>query len=393
MEREVIVVGAGPAGSVAAMELAQRGHDVLLLDKSEFPRTKACGDGVLGHAIRLLDELGAGDPIRRAGFYPVHGLRYVSHRNTLVEVESIGAGYNAPRAEFDTILMRHAVSSGAEFRQAKVKGPLMEGDRVVGVAARIGDEIHKLRARVVIGAGGFASPISRSLRRHHFNPAHRGLAVRAYIDGLKTFPNRSEFYTLGPPSGGYAWIFPLGETRANIGIGMRLSDYRRYRLNLNKMLAGFLDRPEIRERLTKASRIREAAVWPLDSAAQRGVRRAFDGAVLIGDAAALIDPFDGGGIPNAFLSARLASAVIHKSLRAGDVGVRSLRRYEELCHQVIVKRMMNRYRQARVLTSLPLLLDWVFKAARHNPWFVRKYEALYVDLNPLLQTALRSMDS
>ncbi len=392
MEREVIVVGAGPAGATVAMELAQRGHDVLLLDKSRFPRRKVCGDGILSHAIDILDELGAGDPIRKAGFYPIHGSRHVSPRGIVVDLESHGVGYTAPRHELDTLLLRHAVASGAEFRRARVRRPILSEGRIAGVVARIKGEDHRLRARVVLDAGGVVSPLSRNLRRDKPDPAHRALAVRAYVDGLKTLPNRSEFYSLGPPAGGYAWVFPMGETRANVGVGLRLYEYRRHGLNLTRMLAEFLDRPEIRKRLEKNSRVRDVTLWPLDCAVRKGVRRAFSGAVLLGDAAALIDPLDGGGILNAFLSARLAGAVVHKALLAGDVGRRSLKRYEEMCHRVIVRRMFKRYLQARLISTFPFVLDWIMKAADRNNRIAERYVAKSYNVRSLLETTLGSAD-
>jgi len=162
-------------------------------------------------------------------------------------------------------------------------------------------------------------------------------------------------------------------------------------LNLKRMLAEFLDRPGIKARLRPGYKVLSHQVWPLDSAAHKGVRRVFNGALMIGDAAALIDPFDGGGIPNAFISARLASAVVHNALVGGEVNLGSLAVFDELCQKVIVRRMRGRYRQARFLSSFPLILDWILVAAGRIQWLAQKYEAKYYDLSPLCREVLQAM--
>ena len=109
MECEIIVVGAGPAGAVAATALAQQGHEVLLLDRQSFPRPKSCGDGVPVLAIEILDELGVGEKIRQAGFYPVHHIRLVSPGGYVLDTSQTGDkpglySYVAPRLDFDLLL-------------------------------------------------------------------------------------------------------------------------------------------------------------------------------------------------------------------------------------------------------------------------------------------------
>lgn len=389
MEREVIVVGSGPAGSVAALELARQGHDVLLLDKYAFPRDKVCGDGLLMQVVELLDDIGVGDSIRQAGFYPIHGSRLVSARGVVLNSEYPDGGFTAPRIRFDALLHDQAVAAGAEFRQARVRAPLLCDGRVTGVRAWMAGAWHDIPARVVIGADGAASALARVLRGRRHDPAHRMVALRAYIEDLELLPHRSEFYLNQPPNFGYNWIFPLGGECANIGVGLHLDKLWRHRVSLRRELERFLARPHIRERLKRGGQLRDIAVGLGDMASQQGVRRAFDGALLAGDAGALVDPYDGGGIPNAVLSALLAAAVVHRALERGDVGEGFLRHYETALEAVVLRRMRSRYRIRQTMRALPILVDFVMAMGRIDDRLLRRsFEAAF-NVRPLLRGALR----
>ena len=140
MEREIIVVGAGPSGSTAAIALAQKGHDVLLLDRQEFPRDKTCGDGIPAGAIEVLYSLGMREKIKDANFYPVTKLLLSSPRGYVLRAQLnkgvTGAdSHVVPRLKFDALIQEHAVDSGADFMKAQVKDILIEDGKVVGVRA------------------------------------------------------------------------------------------------------------------------------------------------------------------------------------------------------------------------------------------------------------------
>ena len=167
MEREIVVVGAGPSGSATAISLAKQGHDVLLLDRKDFPRDKTCGDGIPAGAIEVLYSLGMEEKIRQAEFYPVDRILLSSPREYVLEAdlkpgETGASSYVVPRTEFDALIQEHAVECGADFRRAQVQEPIVEDGRVVGVRAKINGSVEEIRSKVVIGADGVTSALARS---------------------------------------------------------------------------------------------------------------------------------------------------------------------------------------------------------------------------------------
>jgi geranylgeranyl reductase family protein len=337
-EHDVIVVGAGPAGATAAIDLVQRGYNVLLIDRNEFPRDKPCGDAVSLGCIEILHRLGLGDKIAaaetRGEFYPLLHMRLVSPAGHILHANfqegQLGErSYVAPRVFFDALIQQHAVESGAQFLAADVKEPIVQDGLVTGVRARVNGDVKELRSRVVIGADGVTSAVMRHIRpetNQHIDH-HRAVALRAYIEDLELFPNEVEFYLYKDFLPGYAWIFPTADDQANIGLGMRLDLFRKSKKNLKKMLRDFLDKPAIRERLKHGGVIRDVAIWQLNFGSQNKLQHAFDGALLIGDAAGFINPLTGGGIHNALISAELAAQTIDEAFQKGDVSRNGLINY------------------------------------------------------------------
>lgn len=384
MEREIIVAGAGPAGAATAIVLAQKGHDVLLLDRQPFPRDKVCGDGIPTGAIEKMIALGMGERIETAvtqgHFYPINQVRLVSPQdhvliNNLKQSPSGAVSYVAPRYYFDQVLQQFAVDSGAEFRVAQVKGPLVENGRVVGVRTQIKGQVEEIRARIVVGADGATSVIARGLHQGNGRYAadHRAVAIRAYIHNFVTHPHEVEFYLYEEVIPGYAWIFPTADTAANIGLGMRLDIFRREKHNLKKMLDNFLHIPFIKERLQPGWTTENEASWQLNFGSQKGMRYAFDGALLVGDAAGFINPLTGGGIDNALVSAELAAQTIIEALAQGDTSCATLQIYEQRCHDALWSGMRNSYFIQKWVLRFPSLVDFLLKHMKTENPLVRTF--------------------
>ena len=376
-ERDVIVVGAGPAGATAATALAQKGYDVLLLDRHDFPRDKTCGDAVPAGAIELLWRLGMRQKIEeavaRGEFYPLQGMLLVSPRGYELHAKfnhgKHGAdSYVAPRLYFDAVIQQHAVDSGAEFCEALAKEPIVENGKVVGIRARVNGGVKDLRARLVIGADGVTSVVARHARpkakQHKDN--HRAVALRAYIEDIEELPREVEFYLYKDILPGYAWIFPIGENKANIGLGMRLDHFRKKKYNLEKMLQDFLEMPAIKKRLLRGGQLRDVATWQLNFGSQQKLQHVFDGAILVGDAAGFINPLTGGGIHNALVSAELAAQVADEALQANDVSRTKMQVYEQLCHDHMWESMRNSYFMQRSFMRFPILVDFLVKQMKEN---------------------------
>ena len=388
MEREIIVAGAGPAGAATAIVLAQKGHDVLLLDRQPFPRDKVCGDGIPTGTIEKMMALGMGERIETAvaqgQFYPIRHLSLTSPKGIVLKTDlkkgnNGAAAYIAPRIYFDHVLQQHAIACGAEFGVAQVKEPLVENGRVFGVKVQASGRVEEIRARIVVGADGATSVIARGLRggngRHPAN--HRAVAIRAYIRNFVTHPHEVEFYLYDEVLPGYAWIFPTADTAANIGLGMRLDIFRREKHNLKKMLDNFLRIPFIRERLLPGWTLENQASWQLNFGSQKGMQYAFDGALLVGDAAGFINPLTGGGIDNALVSAELAAQTIAEALVQGDTSRAALQIYEQRCHAALWSGMRSSYFIQKWVLRFPSLVDFLIKHMKVE--------------NPLVQTFLSKL--
>lgn len=381
-EREVIVVGAGPSGATAATMLAQKGHDVLLLDRQSFPRDKICGDGIPTGVVEMMGQMGMQSKVEaaeaRGDFYRIDQMRLVSPKGHTMDA-ALKPGphgencYVAPRMVIDALLQGHAVESGAEFQAAQVQEPLIENGRVVGVRAKMGTngrtQTVDYHANLVIGADGVTSAIARGLRpkQEQHAPEHKAVALRAYIEDIEeVVPNSVEFYLYENISPGYAWIFSLGNHRANIGLGMRLDQFRQTKRKLEDMLKEFLDMPEIKKRLLNGGKIHDIATWQLNFGSQEGLHFAFDGALLVGDAAGFINPITGGGIHNGMISAELAAKTAHEALTAGSTALSQLKVYEHRCRKELWPSMRRSYNYQRILMRFPALIDFLIQRGREN---------------------------
>lgn len=365
---DVIVVGAGPAGSVAAAVLARQGSDVLLLDRQPFPRDKACGDGIPPGTIEILNDIGMADKIRSAGFYTIDRILLGSPRGRIWEIDfaprkASGQFYIAPRHHFDALVQEHAVATGAQFRLADVRGPLVENGSVSGVHAVIDGREETIRSRVVIGADGATSVIARALRGARPPRRSRGVALRAYVEGFSALSHTVEFYFRRELLPGYAWVFPLGESRANVGVMVRADRYAERERPLRELFDQFLQLPEIKSRLGSDARVSEVATWQLPYAENVHPPRTYDGALLVGDAGSLVDALTGEGIHNAVASGVIAAQAAAGALRNGDVSRAGLAEYDRRCDSELGALIRRSERAQRFLDRFPLGLELLFAGA------------------------------
>ena len=383
-ERDVIVVGAGPAGATTATILAQKGYDVLLLDRDQFPRDKTCGDAVPSGAIETLGKLGMADKIEKAvsrgELYPLDQMFLASPKgHELVAKFTKGAkgedSYVAPRFYFDALIQQHAIDSGAEFCQAHVKEPVVENGRIRGVRAQINGSTETIRSKMVVGADGVTSVITRALRpkQNQHIDKHRAVALRAYIQDIEEIPKTVEFYLYDEILPGYAWIFPTGNNTANIGLGMRLDIFRNHKIKLENLLKTFLNFTAIKKRLLHGGQLRNIATWQLNFGSQKHLQHTFDGALLVGDAAGFINPLTGGGIHNGIISAKLAAQTIEEAFAKGNTSREELRIYETRCHEAMWSSMSRSYFLQRTLMHFPFMIDFLVKRMKENSMFAQTF--------------------
>jgi geranylgeranyl reductase family protein len=343
-EADVIVVGAGPGGSTAAYHLARHGVNVLLLEKSEFPREKVCGDGLTPRAVKQLVKMGV--PTDDKGWLRNKGLRVIGGGIRLEldwpELASFpGYGLTRTRLDFDDILARTAMEAGAELRTGHtVTGPVLDAaGRVVGVTAVAGDDKEPLefRAPLVVAADGVSGrfplalgmakredrPIGVAVRRYYRSPARHD---DDYLESWLELRSREDREKLLP---GYGWIFGMGDGRVNVGLGVLNSSAAFGKTNYRSLLTDWLaTTPDDWGMNDEAN-----ADGPIQGAAlPMGFNRVphyTRGVLLVGDSGGMVNPFNGEGIAYAMESGELAAEIAVQALAraAGPDRERALRQY------------------------------------------------------------------
>ncbi|WP_436524681.1 geranylgeranyl reductase family protein [Actinoplanes sp. HUAS TT8] len=344
-EADVIVVGAGPGGSAAAYHLARHGLRVLLLEKTEFPREKVCGDGLTPRAVRQLVRMGI-DTSEKAGWLHNRGLRVIGGGVRLEldwpELASFpNYGLVRTRMDFDDMLAQRAVEAGALLRtNVNVTGPVLDADgQVIGVEAKVGEgkEPVEYRAPLTIAADGVSGkfPLALGLAKRDDRPL--GVAVRRYYRStVKADDNYLESWlelrSAQDPNRllpGYGWIFGLGDGRVNVGLGILNSSSAFGKTNYRNMLTDWLGSTPPDWGLADEA---NAEGPTLGAALPMGFNRVphyTRGVMLVGDSGGMVNPMNGEGIAYAMESGELAAEVAVQALArpAGPERERALRAY------------------------------------------------------------------
>jgi geranylgeranyl reductase family protein len=309
---DVAVVGGGPAGAAAAIALAGRGRDVVLVDRATFPRDKICGDGLTAGALRLLEELGL-DPAAVPSWQPVDDVVVSSpsgHEVTfpLPRGDGLYAAV-ARRTELDAALLDVARGAGVKVHDGHACTAARElDDRVVLEVEGIG----ALAARYAVAADGMWSPMRKHLGLA--TPGYRGEwhAFRQYFTGVGPRASTDLFVWFEPDLlPGYAWSFPLRDGVANVGFGIQRDGGKVARVqDMARIWPELLARPQIAAVLgPDAEPESPHRAWPIPARID-DIRLAARRTLFVGDAAAATDPMTGEGIGQALLTGVLAADAI-----------------------------------------------------------------------------------
>ncbi|MEV2236574.1 geranylgeranyl reductase family protein [Micromonospora sp. NPDC049891] len=345
-DADVIVVGAGPGGSATAYHLARHGVRVLLLEKTEFPREKVCGDGLTPRAVRQLIRMGV-DTSPEAGWLHNRGLRVIGGGVRLeLDWPDLASfpnyGLVRTRLDFDDLLAQRAVAAGAKLRTSvNVIGPVLDGDdRVIGVQGEDGPDKAPVtfHAPLVVAADGVSGrfPLALGLAKREDRPI--GVAVRRYYrsearhddDYLESWLELRAKGTneLLP---GYGWIFGLGDGRVNVGLGILNSSSAFGKTNYRRLLTDWLANTPPEWGMTDETNA-EGSI--LGAALPMGFNRVphyTRGVLLVGDSGGMVNPFNGEGIAYAMESGELAAEVAVQALArpAGAERERALMAYPQ----------------------------------------------------------------
>jgi geranylgeranyl reductase family protein len=320
IETDVLVVGAGPAGSATATWAARAGLDVTLVDAETFPRDKPCGDGLTPRAIAELDELGLTPWLK--GRAVNKGLRAAGFGQTLLLPWPGGSlpdhGGAAPRLELDNAIRQIALDAGvASLEGHRAVETSMDNDQVKAVTFSVGKgQTQVVQCQRLIVADGVKSQLGRKLGRTWHRSTVYGVAARGYVKSHRSDdPWISSHLELRGQENellsGYGWVFPLGDGEVNIGVGTLATNKRPAEVNLRGLMSHYTDSQREEWQLEGDIRAPWSALLPMGGAVS-GVAGA--NWMLVGDAAGCVNPLNGEGIDYGLETGHLAAQVLASTI-------------------------------------------------------------------------------
>ena len=408
---DVLVVGGGPSGAACAYWLAEAGHDVLLVEKKKYPREKTCGDGLTPRSVKQLEDMGLAD--RLAEHHRFGGLRSIAFGRTLElewpsHPELPNYGYVVTRKDLDALVAERAEKAGATiWQESEAVAPVVDRGLVRGavVKRKIQDGgAAEVRARYVVVADGANSRFGRALGTSRNREYPLGMAIRGYY----TSPRHDEPWIeshldirdrAGNVLPGYGWIFPVGDGRINVGVGL-LSTFHQWKaVNTSHLMEAFAEHaPE-----SWGIRPETSCGAPTGGRLPMGLSvgpHAGPTYLVTGDAGGAINPFNGEGIAYAYETGRIAAETLDEALRTNN-GM-ALQGYEQRLHdqyalyykvaRLFVK-LIGRPQAMRALVETGMhsrtLMEWVLRIMANilRPDELGPAEAVYKAVAALAKVA------
>jgi menaquinone-9 beta-reductase len=382
-EYDVIIVGAGPAGCSAAICLARRGYEVLLMDKARFPRDKTCGDGLSPPALEVLDRLGVGETIARLNPWRVEGIDFFSP-----EGQRVRAGFShlsgkykhgsvLPRREIDFQLWKAAqtFSNIRAIENFEGENFVYDGERVAGIHARHANSVEPFRGKVIVGADGAYSIIAKVFPSPTHGFRNCAFALRGYFHHVEGLTHHIEIHCEKSLLPGYGWVFAVGETSANVGVGISLPLLKGN--DLRKLFGFFVtENPSLKERF-RGAELAEGSVkgWPIPLGTFRR-KRGHKNLLLVGDAGHFADVLSGEGIYFALRGGECAGEAVDAAFQTQGGAERAGEIYEKLWRRSL---RAGEYAIGNLLRKSVLkeaFLNFNVRRARKNPVMARNLASI-----------------
>jgi len=382
---DVLIVGAGPAGCSCALHLAGKGLRIAVADKASFPRDKICGDGLSGHTVSELKKLPGNafnDFLNLPGIQPSWGFSMVSPSSYRLDLpyptESdpvYAPGFTCKRRIFDNFLVNElkGYPDITLFENTPIKSLTVFPD-----SAEARNTNLTINSQVIVGADGYQSVVRKSLNLRPEN--NFAFALRAYYHGVSNLHPEQyiEMHFLKELPSGYFWIFPESDHLANVGIGFMDFQKGNYDDIKNVFKKIITENQHIAPRFENATMLGSLQGYYLPLYTKK-TPVSGERIVLVGDAAALINPFTGEGIGNAMLSGRMAANQILQCMQLHDFSKRQMLSYDK----TIKTKLWKEARMNKLLFRLSgcnWLFDLVFKKAAHRPDIQHQIVALSENL-------------
>lgn len=377
------------------MFLAQEGISHVVMDRSEFPRDKICGDALSGKVKSVLKKLDGGlvEQIEEAGgtYLDSWGVKFFAPNGKDVDIPFTmqpgdlehAPGFVARRKDFDNFLVERLDPSYAHtLLGTRVRSIERNGERIAIYAEGKDKTPFAIHTRMVVGAEGERSITAKTLAGHELDRAHHCAGLRAYYKGVSGIHEQNfiELHFNKETLPGYFWIFPLPGGMANVGIGMLSSAISKRKVNLKKVLKDTIARdPNIAPRFRDAEPVDKVRGWGLPMGSKKRTLSG-DGFLLTGDAASLIDPFTGEGIGNGMISAMIASRHIREALEKDRFDAAFFRDYDREVYQKLWQELKISH-SLQKLAQHPPLFNMVVNKTRRNETLRETIVAMFENLN------------
>jgi geranylgeranyl reductase family protein len=391
-QTDILIIGAGPGGATAALQLAKLGVGCMLVDKASFPRDKVCGDALSGKVVEVLRKL---DPsiVEQLQLQPIQlgswGVTFVAPNleqlrvpfKQQIDLTGPAPGYIAKRIDFDNFLLQQALKH-PQVRFVPQTALEVFKKQSSGYQCSTKDGKVSIDAKMVIVADGAQSRFARLVAGMQMEPEHYCAGIRAYytgVTGLDT-ENFIELHFLKELLPGYLWIFPLPNGEANVGLGVRSDVVSKRKLNLKQLLPEMIAHyPNLKERFANATLTDEVRGYGLPLGSKKRPLSG-DNYLLVGDAASLIDPFTGEGIGNAMMSGMLAAQQAIKAIENNQMSVPYLREYDHAVYRRLWSEL-SLSRRMQQLVKYPWLFNMVVNKANRNATLRNTISCMFEDLD------------
>jgi len=361
-EFDVLICGAGPAGSTCALGLFDSGLKVALLDKHAFPREKICGDAYGGYAFKILNtispafgkkllDINAGAVAKRA--------KLISPKGHTIEIGLKGFFANLPRLVFDNFLLNMVRTETKThiFENTSVRKVMVEKDHVL--VTTVDNEIFK--TKMLIGCDGAHSVVQSALTNTRELLTDSCPGLRAYYKNVKGVEQDClELHLINEIPKGYFWIFPSTDGLSNVGIGGDKAVLKKHKINLRKEFLDLMQQSaQFKERFAEAELVGDIKGWTIplgyfDSKLPASGNRI----LLCGDAAALVDPATGEGIGPAMSSGRFAAQHIKACFKNDNFSAKFMKVYDRQIYKKYHSNYFYKTAIANLYYKSPFLMDW-----------------------------------